>query len=131
MDHADNDAPRRFRSLADLASLAEGNASGAAREADNARLSTDAAQRNNADPLLARLKLHVQLETKGRRGKGMTVASGFHHTEEDLQAFARALKTLCGAGGTVKDERIEVQGDHRETVAAYFRARGWTVILHR
>lgn len=120
--------PKRFTSLSDLRALVPGGDSGGAPVPESARA---AEARRKADPLMARLKLHVQLETKGRRGKGVTMIYGFHHTDEDLRVFARELKTLCGAGGTVKDERIEVQGDHRETIAAFFRARGWTVTLHR
>ena len=72
-------------------------------------------------------KLHVQLEKKGRRGKGVTVVKGFFHTRQDLQDFARELKARCGAGGTVKDDTIEIQGDHRKTVAEYLRNKGFRV----
>ncbi len=70
-------------------------------------------------------KLLIQLEKKGRKGKGVTVIKGFFHTTADLEAFARELKTRCGSGGTVKNDTIEIQGDHRETVAAYFKAKGF------
>ena len=73
------------------------------------------------------VKLHVQLEKKGRKGKGVTVIRGFHHNENDLKDFARSLKTLCGSGGTVKDDTIEIQGDHRQKAAAFFRDRGFRV----
>ena len=46
-----------------------------------------------------------------------------------LERLAGELKRLCGAGGTVKDGRIEVQGDHRERVAEWLRARAYTVKL--
>lgn len=72
-------------------------------------------------------RLHVQLEKKGRKGKGVTVVKGFFHTRQDLQDFARELKARCGAGGTVKDDTIEIQGDHRKTAADYFRDRGFRV----
>ncbi len=70
-------------------------------------------------------KLLIQLEKKGRKGKGVTVIKGFFHTAADLERFARELKTRCGSGGTVKNDTIEIQGDHRETVAAYFKAKGF------
>lgn len=71
--------------------------------------------------------LHVFLERKGRRGNGVTVVEGFHHTREDLAAMARELKNLCGAGGTVREDSIEIQGDHRAQIAAWLRGRGFRV----
>jgi translation initiation factor 1 len=112
----------RLRNFSDLGRLLGGEAPPP---------SDSAPARPARDPLLARLTLRVRRETKGRKGKGVTVVEGFHHTGEDLAEFARALKTLCGAGGTVKDERIEVQGDHREKVAAWFQARGFRVVVQR
>lgn len=79
------------------------------------------------DRARAMAKLHVQLEKKGRKGKGVTVIKGFFHTRKDLQEFARDLKARCGAGGTVKDDTIEIQGDHRSTAAEFFRAKGFRV----
>ena len=73
------------------------------------------------------VKLHVQLERKGRKGKGVTVIMGFHHSPADLKEFARQLKTLCGSGGTVKEQTIEIQGDHRGTAAEFFRSKGFRV----
>jgi translation initiation factor 1 len=71
--------------------------------------------------------LQVLLETKGRKGKGVTLIRGFHHTEEDLLELARKLKTTCGTGGTVKESTIELQGDHRSKVAEMLRGLGFTV----
>ncbi|MBR9976772.1 MAG: translation initiation factor [Bacteroidetes bacterium] len=82
---------------------------------------------SEGDRAAALCKLHVQLEKKGRRGKGVTVVKGFFHTKEDLQTFARELKTRCGSGGTAKSDSIEIQGDHRATVADYFRSKGFRV----
>ena len=76
---------------------------------------------------IALSKLHVQLEKKGRKGKGVTVIKGFFHTRRDLEEFARTLKTRCGSGGTVKDDTIEIQGDHRRTAVEFFRALGFKV----
>jgi len=73
------------------------------------------------------VKLHVQLEKKGRKGKGVTLIKGFFHTEEDLRSFARELKSRCGSGGTVKDNSIEIQGDHRSVAVQYFRKKGFRV----
>ncbi|MCB2203289.1 translation initiation factor [bacterium] len=80
-----------------------------------------------ADRTTSLVKLHVQLEKKGRKGKGVTVIMGFYHMKRDMEDYARELKARCGAGGTVKDDTIEIQGDHRKTAAEYFRAKGFRV----
>ncbi len=72
-------------------------------------------------------------ETKGRKGKTVTVVAGFALTEVDLKALAKELKNLCGAGGTAKNEAggqsIEIQGDHREKVAEKLQALGYKAKL--
>jgi len=57
--------------------------------------------------------IRLALETKGRKGKGVTVITGFDMAEGDLKATAKQLTALCGSGGTVKQGVIEIQGDHR------------------
>lgn len=71
--------------------------------------------------------VRVRRETKGRRGKGVTVVTGVPLEGAALQALAKALKTACGAGGAVKQGRIEIQGEHRDTLIPILEARGWTV----
>jgi translation initiation factor 1 len=56
--------------------------------------------------------LRVQASRKGRKGKTVTVITGFQAKPETLTALLKQLKTQCGAGGTVKDNEIEIQGDH-------------------
>ncbi len=68
-------------------------------------------------------------ETKGRKGKGVTLVTGLDPNQLDIKTVAKKLKQLCGTGGTVKDDVIEIQGDHRETLAAYLRNEGHTVKL--
>jgi translation initiation factor 1 len=50
----------------------------------------------------AQQNLKVMRDKKGRKGKVVTVVSGFVLTEADLKALAKTLKILCGSGGTVK-----------------------------
>jgi translation initiation factor 1 len=69
----------------------------------------------------------IALDRKGRGGKAVTTVSGLVHPEPELTALGKQLKQACGAGGTVKDQVIEVQGDHRDTVEAWLRARGYRV----
>jgi translation initiation factor 1 len=76
----------------------------------------------------ARQNLKIMRDKKGRKGKMVTVITGFALTEADLKALAKTLKTLCGSGGTVKAGGvIEVQGDHREKVAEKLKALGYKV----
>ena len=71
--------------------------------------------------------IRVRLETKGRKGKGVTVISGVPLAPADLAALGKQLKQQCGAGGTVKEGMIEVQGDHCESVAEALKKLGWRV----
>ena len=71
--------------------------------------------------------VRVQLDTKGRKGKGVTVINGVPLADEALTQLGKKLKAQCGAGGTVKDGVIEVQGDHRETVIAALQKLGYAV----
>jgi len=69
--------------------------------------------------------VRVGRETKGRGGKGVTVITGLRLSAVELEAIAGELKRRCGCGGTVKDGQIEIQGDHRDTIVAVLRARGF------
>ena len=64
-------------------------------------------------------------ERKGRKGKTVTVVRGLQLSEGDLDALGKALRRHCGSGGTVKDGAIEVQGDHRDRVAAELQRLGY------
>jgi translation initiation factor 1 len=54
----------------------------------------------------------------------VTVVTGLPGRPKDVAALAKALKSACGAGGTVKDGAVELQGDHRATVEAALAERG-------
>src|SRR3954466_7812848 len=71
--------------------------------------------------------VRVSHETKGRKGKGVTVVKGLGLDADALALVARQLKTACGSGGTAKDGVVEIQGDHRETVIAALVKQGRTV----
>lgn len=60
--------------------------------------------------------VRVSRETKGRKGKGVTVVTGLPLDDLELAELGKKLKQKCGAGGTVKNGTIEIQGDHRDTV---------------
>ena len=65
--------------------------------------------------------VRVAMEKSGR-GKVVTVVRGLPPAE--VKAVAGELKRLCGAGGSVKDGAVELQGDHRAKIAAHLEARG-------
>lgn len=71
--------------------------------------------------------VRVCRETKGRKGKGVTVVTGLGLDGEDLRKLAKELKARCGSGGTVKDHTIEIQGDHRDLLMDLLKAKGYTV----
>jgi predicted translation initiation factor SUI1 len=66
-------------------------------------------------------------ETKGRRGKGVTIISDVPLSEAGLLELATKLKDRCGPGGTVKDRRIEIEGDQRDRLAAILQDMGYRV----
>jgi len=59
----------------------------------------------------------VQASRKGRKGKTVSVVSGLQLKPETMESLLKQLKTQCGAGGTVKDNEIEIQGDHTQKIA--------------
>jgi translation initiation factor 1 len=65
----------------------------------------------------------------GRNGKTVTVIRGLPERGPALEGRVAQMKRLCGAGGTLKDGAVEIQGDHRERLAAHLRALGYTVKL--
>ena len=65
--------------------------------------------------------VRISLETKGRKGKRVTVISGLQHNPATIKEIARILKEQCGTGGTVKNGNIELQGDQRERAGAELR----------
>ena len=73
--------------------------------------------------------VRVRRETQGRGGKTVTVSWGLARTKAGVAEMTRDLKRACGAGGSVKLDRIEIQGDHRDAVVRMLRERGYKVKL--
>ena len=71
--------------------------------------------------------VRVGRETKGRKGKGVTVISGVPLAGDALEALAARLKKRCGSGGTVDGGVIEIQGDHRDTLVTELGKLGYAV----
>lgn len=71
--------------------------------------------------------VRVSRETKGRKGKGVTLITGIPLGEKQLKAFAKVLKARCGTGGTVKEGVVEIQGDQRDVLVPLLQEKGWAV----
>ncbi len=69
-------------------------------------------------------RIRIERQTKGRKGKGVSLITGLPMGEAALKELARELKAACGAGGTVKDGVIEIQGDHRDLLVEELKRRG-------
>ena len=74
-------------------------------------------------------RVRVRRETAGRRGKAVTTVRDVPLDDAALRELAGTLKKRCGVGGSAKGGVIELQGDHRDTVAAMLREAGYDVVL--
>ncbi|MGD0586076.1 MAG: stress response translation initiation inhibitor YciH [Oryzomonas sp.] len=73
--------------------------------------------------------VRLRREVKGRGGGTVIVVTGIPLKGEALKELAGALKKRCGSGGTVKEEVIEIQGDHRDILLKELESRGYRVKL--
>ncbi len=71
-------------------------------------------------------KLRVRMERAGRKGKTVTLVTGFVGTEEDLKQLGKLLKTKLSTGGTAKDGEIVIQGDVRQQLVELLKKEGYT-----
>jgi len=69
--------------------------------------------------------LRVFRDRKQRKGKTVTIVSGFTGTDDDLNTLAKELKNSCGAGGSVKDGEILIQGDKKEQIGKILSSKGY------
>jgi translation initiation factor 1 len=71
--------------------------------------------------------LRVMLDKKQRKGKKVTLITGFAGSEDDLKSLGKLLKTKCGTGGSAKNHEIIIQGDFREKVMEILKKEGYKV----
>ena len=71
--------------------------------------------------------VRVRRETKGHKGKTVTAIAGLPLGETQLRELAADLKRQCGAGGSVKDGLILIQGDHCDQVISLLQSQGYAV----
>lgn len=71
--------------------------------------------------------VRLKRETKGRKGKGVTIITGLPLDTEALKKMAKSLKQKCGSGGSVKNGVIEIQGDHRDVLERELGLLGYKV----
>lgn len=71
--------------------------------------------------------VRIRRETKGRGGKAVCVVAGLPSMR--LKQLCKLLKSKCATGGAVKDDCIEIQGDHRERIKTLLESEGFKVKL--
>ena len=69
--------------------------------------------------------LRISLDKRNRKGKAVTLITGFVGTVEDLEDLGKLLKVKCGVGGSAKDGEIIVQGDLRQKVLQLLQKEGY------
>ncbi len=71
-------------------------------------------------------KIEISVD-KRRYGKMMTIVDGINSSDLDIDALITKLKKKCASGGTIKEGKIELQGDHRTKVKETLEEMGFTV----
>lgn len=75
----------------------------------------------------AQQKIYVERSRKGRKGKTVTVISDLQHSPMTLKKMLKQFKGLCGAGGSLKEGNLEIQGDHCDKLIEKLKEQGYNV----
>ena len=59
-------------------------------------------------------QVRIQASRSGRKGKTVTIITGLVLSPDSLSALLKQLKSQCGSGGTIKENTLEIQGDHAQ-----------------
>jgi translation initiation factor 1 len=116
-------ADNPFAALSGLSDLPTGEGLGKSPE----EVSHHSASEDDFDP--GQEKLYVSIDRKQRKGKAVTLISGFSGSEDRLEALGKSLKTRCGVGGSVKDGEILVQGNQRDKVVKLLKELGYGKVV--
>ncbi|OOF58995.1 stress response translation initiation inhibitor YciH [Rodentibacter myodis] len=73
--------------------------------------------------------VRIQKQTSGRKGAGISIITGLDLPDEELKKLAAELKKRCGCGGSVKDGKIEIQGEKRDLLKQLLEQKGFKVKL--
>ena len=98
------------------------------------RCSCDQARRESPPPSAVQKLprdgiVRILRDRKSRGGKTVTVIAGLIGSPSALAQLTSELKRMCGTGGTLREDAIEIQGDHRERLRDELTRRGYTVKL--
>lgn len=69
--------------------------------------------------------LRIELDKRHRKGKAVTLVTGYVGSEEDLGQLAKSLKTKCGSGGSSRCGEILIQGDFRQKILEILQKEGY------
>lgn len=92
---------------------------------NSAATNADALERSTQELPPNQQNLRVQASRKGRKGKTVTVITGFQAKPETLADLLKQLKAQCGAGGALKENEIEIQGDHGQKLVQILVQMGY------
>ena len=79
---------------------------------------------NKMDSIDKKSPVRVHLEKKGRGGKTVSIIKGLSSSDENLEELQREIKNHCGTGGSIKDNEIIIQGDHRDKIVTLLKGKG-------